>query len=414
MLNRTAFRALAAVALNAFALLPSAAAQPVTLGIDNLAKQEFLPVGNRRVGLITNPSGVTRDLRATADLLAGARGVKLVALFGPEHGVRGDVPAGQKIDDARDALTGLPVRSLYGKTRRPTPEMLADIDMLVIDIQDIGVRSYTFISTLALAMDAAAENGKEVVVLDRPNPLGGLCVEGRALDPAFSSFVGQLPISYIHGMTMGELAQMIRGEKWTNSTTPCKLTVIPMLGWKRSMTWEQTGLTWVPTSPHIPHARTAAFYAATGIMGELGVMSEGVGYPLPFELAGAPGLDPRKFADELSRRRLPGVAFRPAYFRPFYGRFKDETCGGVQVLLTDAGKAELSIIAFHTLDALRTLEPNRKLFGADRDTMFDRVCGTDQIRTMFVKGKPIDDIVAYWRGGVDEFARKREKYLMYP
>jgi len=318
------------------------AAAPVRLGVDALIEDGFKPLLNKRVGLITNPTGVTSDLRSTIDVLHQADGVELVALFGPEHGVRGEVHAGGHIADARDAITGLPIRSLYGRHRKPPPEMLADLDVLVFDIQDIGSRSYTYISTMALAMEAAAENGKPFVVLDRPNPLTGNRVEGRPLDLEYQSFVGHLPIPYVHGMTVGELAQMINGEGWLAGGVKCHLKVIPMKGWRRDMWFDQTGLHWVPTSPHIPRASTALYYAATGIMGELRVISEGVGYTLPFELCGKPGVDPQKLADELNGRKLSGVFFRPLYFNPFYGPYARQTCGGVHVHFTDRDAAELT------------------------------------------------------------------------
>jgi uncharacterized protein YbbC (DUF1343 family) len=257
-------------------------------GIDVLIARDFDVLAEKRIGLVTNPTGVTRDLRSTIDVLHAAPGVRLVRLFGPEHGVRGAAPAGKHVGHFTDDATGLEVHSLYGPTRKPKPEMLAGLDVLVFDIQDIGSRSYTYISTLALVMEAAAEQGIEVVVLDRPNPLGGERIEGRPLDLKYRSFVGHLPIPYCHGMTVGELARMINGEGWLPDGRQCALTVVPMRGWQRSMTFAATGLPWVPTSPHIPRADSAYFYAATGIMGELHVISEGVGYPLPFEVVGRP------------------------------------------------------------------------------------------------------------------------------
>jgi uncharacterized protein YbbC (DUF1343 family) len=396
---------------------PLASAQPaapqVRTGIDVLVADNFAPLAGKRVGLITNPTGLTADLKSTVDVLQAAPGVKLVALYGPEHGVRGDAHAGDHVDDARDPKTNLPLYSLYGETRKPTPEMLQGVEVLVYDIQDIGSRSYTFISTLAVAMEAAAENGIALVVLDRPNPLGGVRIEGRPLDLAFRSFVGQLPIPYVHGLTVGELAQMINGEGWSANAAKCELRVIPMKNWKRSMLFADTGLVWVPPSPHVPRAESSAFYAATGILGELGVINEGVGFPLPFELLGAPRIDATLFADALNARKLPGVVFRPMYYRPFYGSCKDEPCGGVQVLLTDPRRVHLTSIQFHAMDIVRERYPDLKLFGNERDEMFDKVCGTDEIRKMFLDGKPLAEILKFWNEGVDEFRAKRVKYLLY-
>lgn len=388
---------------------------PVLTGIDVLVAGGFKELTGKRVGLITNQTGVTSDLRSTIDVLHKASTVKLVALFGPEHGVRGDVFGGKEVADAKDPATGLPVYSLYGKTRKPTPKMLLGLDALVYDIQDIGSRSYTFISTMGACMEAAAENRIEFLVLDRPNPLTGNRVEGRLLDPKFSSFVGQYPIPYIYGMTCGELARMINGEGWLKDGAKCRLTVIAMRNYDRSMWFDQTGLPWVSTSPHIPAADTAMFYAATGIMGELQVISEGVGYTLPFQLAGAPFIvDADAFARELNDRRLPGVFFRPTHFKPYYiERIKDKDCGGVQVHITDRDKVELTTIQFHVIDAVRKLYPKQKLFGSGRDEMFDKVCGTDRVRRMFEEGRPIGEIIAFWNADLKTFNRKRERYLIY-
>jgi uncharacterized protein YbbC (DUF1343 family) len=385
----------------------------VKLGIDVLIEDGFRPLAGMRVGLITNATGITGDLRSTVDVLHNADEVELIALFGPEHGVRGAVPGGAHIEDARDEITGLPIRSLYGKTRKPTPEMLVDIDVLVFDIQDIGSRSYTYISTMAAAMEGAAEAGRKFVVLDRPNPLGGNRIEGRPLDMEYKSFVGYLPIPYVHGLTVGELARMINEEGWLAGGVKCDLQVIPMKGWKRSMWFDQTGLSWVPTSPHVPRAETSLYYAATGIMGELRVISEGVGYTLPFELCGAPNVDPQKLADELNGRGLPGVFFRPAYYQPYYATYAKKMCGGVHVLFTDRDQAELTPIQFHVMDAVRRQRPNLKLFGNRRDAMFDKVCGTDRVRLMFLEGRPVAEIVDFWRQGLDDFRARRAEYLLY-
>ena len=385
----------------------------VKLGIDVLIDDGFKPLLGQRVGLITNPTGVTGDLRSTIDVLHEAHGVKLVALFGPEHGVRGEAHAGAHVADARDAITGLPIRSLYGKHRKPTPEMLADLDVLVFDIQDIGSRSYTYISTMAVAMEGAAENGKRFMVFDRPNPVTGNKVEGRLLDMQYQSFVGYMPIPYVHGLTVGELARLINGAGWLEGGVKCDLQVVPMKGWRRDMWFDQTGLTWVPTSPHVPRAETSLYYAATGIMGELRVISEGVGYTLPFELAGAPGIDPQKLADELNSRKLSGVFFRPTHFQPYYGPYAKQTCGGVHILFTDRDQAELTPIQFHVMHAVRELYPEIRLFGNKRDAMFDKVCGTDRVRRMFLDGRPIEEIIAFWGQGVEEFRGRRAKYLLY-
>jgi len=403
------------VLMTLFAALPACAAPrgSVLTGIDVLEQEGFKTLDGKRVGLVTNPTGITRDFRSTVDVLHKAENVKLVALFGPEHGIRGNVTAGGKITDSTDPATGLPEYSLYGATRKPTPEMLKGIDVLVYDIQDIGCRSYTYISTMAKVMEAAAEQDIEVVVLDRPNPLTGNRVEGNILDPKFRSFIGLFEVPYVYGLTCGELANMINGEGWLADGAKCKLTVVPMKGWRRDMWFDQTGLPWVPASPHVPHAVTALFYVATGIMGELHVISEGVGYPMPFELAGAPWIDAAKFAAELNARKLPGVVFRPLTFRPYYGPYEKQDCGGVQVHILDRDALTLVGVQFHVMDVHQRLYPDKKLFGSKRDGMFDKACGTDRVRLMFQEGRSADDILRAWDTGAKEFAATRGKYLMY-
>src|SRR5882724_1809360 len=320
-------------------LIPEARAQ-VHLGSEVLAANGYKELQGKRVGLITNPSGVNRSGESAIDLLRSAPGVKLVALFGPEHGVYGDVKAGENIRDRTDQRTGLPVHSLYGATRKPTPPMLTGLDAVVYDLQDTGVRSYTFISTMGLAMEACAEAGVEFVVLDRPNPLGGERVEGPMVDDRFRSFVGQWNIPYAYGMTCGELARMINGEGWTKKA--CQLTVVPMSGWRRSMVWRDTGLPWVPTSPHVPHGESPLFQVATGMLGEIGGISTGIGYTLPFQCIAAPGLDPHQMAELLNGYKLPGVRFNPVTYKPYYFTFKDQLIGGVQLYFTEPSRAPLT------------------------------------------------------------------------
>ena len=320
----------------------------VKTGIEMLKESNFKLLKGKRVGLITNPTGVDNQLRSTIDILHRAPNVQLVALYGPEHGVRGDVHAGDKVSDFKDPNTGVPVYSLYGSTRKPTKEMLEGVEMLVYDIQDIGCRSYTYISTLYLAMQAAAENNIDFVVLDRPNPLGGLKVEGNVVEEGFISFVSQLKIPYLYGLTCGELAEMINGEGMI--TQPCKLTVVKMKKWRRKMHFGDTGLPWVPTSPHIPFAHSAYFYPVSGILGELGYLSIGVGYTLPFEMFAAEWIDAEQFAGALNAKRLPGITFRPLHLKPYYAVGQGKNLQGVQVHLTDFSKARLSDIQFHVME----------------------------------------------------------------
>jgi uncharacterized protein YbbC (DUF1343 family) len=382
----------------------------IKLGIDVLLEKKLSLIEGKKVALITNPTGVNRDCQPTIDLLFKQPQVKLVALFGPEHGIRGDIPGGKNVGQYQDPQTGLPVYSLYGKTRRPTPEMLKGVEVLIYDIQDIGSRAYTYIYTMAYAMEAARDNKIPFVVLDRPTPLGGLRVEGNVLDPKFSSFIGLYPIPQVYGMTVGELAKFFNQEFKIN----CDLTIVPMEGWRREMSWEATGLFWIPTSPHVPHARTVFFVAATGGIGELNTISEGVGYPLPFELIGTPWMDGQKLAEELNRRNLPGVLFRPTFFRNYYLKFINEQCAGVQIHLVDEKLFAPCAIQIHLLEAIQKLYPERKIFDTPRIDMFDKAFGTDQIRLAIQNGVTAEKIIADWQVQLENFKSKRKNYLIYP
>jgi uncharacterized protein YbbC (DUF1343 family) len=403
--------ALAALALPAPAQGPS-----VQTGIEVLREQKFAGLTGKRVGLITNPTGVDARLRSTIDILFEAPGVRLVALFGPEHGVRGDHAAGDHVGAARDSATGLPAYSLYGNTRKPTPEMLNGIDVLVYDIQDIGCRSYTYISTMGLAMEAAAERGIGFMVLDRPNPLGGIRVEGPPVKHGFESFVSGYPVPYVYGLTCGELASMLNGERMLARGIQCSLTVISMKGWKREMNFASTGLPWVPTSPHIPEASTPAHYVSAGMLGELGVVSEGVGYTIPFKVFAAPWIDPRGMAERLNGLGLAGVVFRPLVFRPFYGRSKDEELRGVQIHFTGEGPEDLMGLQFRFMEVHNDLYPGRNPFALahpSRLTMFDRVAGTDSIRALFTRRMKYADVAAELKRGVGEFRARSARYRLY-
>lgn len=386
-------------------------------GIDVLREKGFEPLRGKRVGLITNPTGVDSKLRSTIDILHEAAGVELIALYGPEHGVRGEYPAGELIDNKLDPETGIPMFSLYGRTRKPTPEMLKGVDVLVYDIQDIGSRSYTYISTLGLAMEAAAENNIELLVLDRPNPLGGQKFEGPLVEPGFISFVSQFPIPYVHGFTVGELAHFLNEEGLLANGVKCKLTVIEMQGWNRQMLFEDTGLHWVPSSPHIPHAHSAYFYPVSGILGELYVVNIGVGYTLPFQTFAIDWItNAGELARRLNRLEIPGVIFRPIHYRAYYTDMKDKMLHGVQVHLTDVHKAPLSLIQFYVLQELKKMYPEKNVFElcqASRHDMFDKVCGTDKIRKTFEKRFMVEDILPLWTNDIPAFMKKAEKYFLY-
>jgi uncharacterized protein YbbC (DUF1343 family) len=386
----------------------------VKTGIEVLAECDFDLLKGKRVGLVTNPTGVDRHLRSTIDILN--EHVDLTALFGPEHGVRGDFSAGDHVEDRVDERTGIPVFSLYGKSRKPDPASLEEVDVIVYDIQDIGVRSYTFISTMGLVMEAAAESGKEVVILDRPNPLGGNRVEGPLVEEGFYSFVSQYSIPYIYGLTCGELALMLNGERMLGGGVSCRLEVVPMEGWNRGMTFDQTGLQWVPTSPHIPYGATSFFYPATGIIGELNPNMIGIGYTLPFQTLVTEQVDAGRLSDSLNALGLQGLIFRPIYLKPYYMARKGEALQGVQIHLTDPAKAVLTEIQFLFLQEARKINPLFDPFRGKEDRFrgFDMVCGSDRLRKSMMEDFNFEKLREYWNGDSEAFQKLSEKYYLYP
>ena len=410
------------ILISLLACINCSASHPVVkTGVEVLRDRGFEGLVGKRVGLVTNPSGVDSRLKSTIDILNEAPGVELVALYGPEHGVRGEVYAGGKVDSFTDPATGLPVYSIYGSTRKPTQEMLEGIDVMVYDIQDVGVRSYTFISTLGLVMEACAEKGIEVMVLDRPNPLGGNKIEGCYVEQPFNSFVSQYRIPYVYGLTVGELAVMIneeglnRGQKGDQAPARCRLKVIPMEGWTRDMLYEDTGLPWVLPSPNIPFKESPMYYAASGVCGELyGFMNIGIGYTLPFQVFGATWLDPERLKKTLEGYELPGVSFRTIWYKPFSGSLKGQFVGGLQFFFTDYEKARLTEVQFMVMQAVAQLYPDKKAFETVSGIgLFDKVCGTDQIRLKFSENYRFDDIRDYWRKDESAFRKLSEKYYIY-
>lgn len=405
--------------LTAAAMAVVATTGQVKPGIEVLADSGFEAIKGKRVGLITNPTGVDSSLKATADILAEAPGVEVTAFFAPEHGIRGDVLAGGNVANATDPKTGIPVYSVYGSTKKPTPEMLRNVDVLVYDIQDNGCRSYTFISTMGKAMEAAAEQGKEFVVLDRPNPLGGIRVEGLMTEPDCESFVSQFPIPYIYGLTAGELARYLKGEGLIAGADKLKLTVIPMQGWSRDMTFDRTGLPWVLPSPHIPSAETCIYYPASGIFGDLDMVSIGVGYTLPFRTFAAPWIDGMKLADALNALKLPGVRFRPISYTPFYSKFKGTQVNGVEPIVTDYEVAELTPIQFYVMQEIHRLYPSRKpLAPTEKNSrnlrMFDQVTGSKAVRRTLVDNDyNVEALLPIWNRDVDRFIQLSTPYLLY-
>lgn len=387
----------------------------VKTGAESLRDKGFASISGLKVGLVTNPTSILPDRSSIIDVLRKAPNVKLLALFGPEHGVRGDVPAGDYIATYTDKRTNVPVYSLYGATKVPTAAMLKGIDVLLFDIQDIGARSYTYLSTLGSVMEGAAAQKVPVMVLDRPNPVGLNRVEGGPTRSGFTSFIGKYPMSYLHGLTLGECGKMINGMGWLPGGRKCELTVVPCENLHRYMaTWEAFGgLPWIRTSPNVPRPTSPHFYAATGIMGELSVMSIGIGTEMQFELAGAPGLSTEKFVEELNRRSLPGVTFQPTTWTPAKGVYSGKRCSGVHVTFSDASTASLTRLNFELMDALRVLSPSRSFFsGGTR--MYDLSCGTDRVRKAFVGGASSVEVWSIFNEGREGFLTQRKPYLIYP
>ena len=390
-------------------------------GIEVLRDNGFAGLEGKKVGLLTNPSGVDRNLHSTIDILYNAENVDLVRLFAPEHGVRGDIYAGGHAEDTFDEATGLPVYSIYGKYRKPTPEMLEGLDVVVYDIQDVGARSYTFISALGLMMRACAENGVAVMVLDRPNPLGGEKVEGCVVEPGFFSYIGEFAIPYVYGLTVGELAQLINeeglncGEKGDEPALKCELTVIPMANWKRSMTYDQTGLPWILPSPQVPQNINAIGYPCAGIVGDFSgfYLNIGVGYTLPFQVFAAEWVDAEKFKAELDSIAIPGVAWRTIHYKPFFGGDQGKLLHGVQYFFTDYDVAPLTLINFYVMQAIHKLWPEHNPFDGNVNRTNDIVCGTDYIRTTFAENFLVSDIYDYWMKDVEAFKELSKQYYLY-
>jgi uncharacterized protein YbbC (DUF1343 family) len=395
--------------LLALAGTPAGGGAQVRLGVEVLLDERIELVAGKRVGLITNPSGVDSELVPSADRLARDPRVNLVQLFGPEHGIRGEVAAGDVVGDETDPVTGLPVESLYGASKRPSAAAIDRIDVLLFDIQDVGSRTYTYVSTLGEAMLAAAEAKKHVVVLDRPNPLGGELVEGPIREERWKSFVSWGPIPVVHGMTVGELAAFFNAELGIG----CALTVVPMQGWKRSMQWEDTGLAWTQTSPHVPHALQAHLYVATGMVGGVAKnVNEGVGYTLPFETLAAEFLDPRAFATAMNAERLPGVRFAPIAYTPFYGASAGKPLRGTRLVLTDRRAFRPLRTALTAMVVLERMHPGKVAYDAGRP--FAIHWGNERVLADVRAKKGVAAIEAAWKDELAAFQRKRLRYVLYP
>jgi uncharacterized protein YbbC (DUF1343 family) len=385
----------------------------VRTGLDQILRRPRALRG-LRLGLVANPSSVTARLEHGALALRGTRSLQLVALFGPEHGIWADAQDLVEVDDSRDPKTGLRVFSLYGRTRVPTPRMLAGLDAVVFDVQDVGARYYTFVYTLLHVMEACAREGRRVVVLDRPNPLGGVAVEGDVLDPGYFSFVGLHPLPVRHGMTVGELSLLFREERGLD----VDLTVVRMEGWRREMDFEATGLPWVMPSPNMPTVDTAFVYPG-GCLVEGTNLSEGRGTTRPFELVGAPWLDPWALAEDLAGEGLPGVTFRPVFFTPTFHKHARKPCGGVQVHVTDRRRFPAYLAYLLLLFHARRQDP-RKFSWRKPPYEYERVklpidilCGTDRVRRALQAGTSPRLFLPRWRKELAAFRRRRERFLLY-
>jgi uncharacterized protein YbbC (DUF1343 family) len=407
------------------------AAGRVRTGLEVFLEKHLDLVKGKRVGLITNPTGADAELRSTIELFRANPGIDLVALYGPEHGVRGNAQAGEYVPFYYDEAYELPVFSLYGQSFKPDPGMLSNIDeymrsfdtrevgkvpesamvqgvdVLVFDVQDVGTRVYTYVATMAYAMQAAAESGIEFIVLDRPVPINGADMEGAILEyPELSSFIGLFPIPLRFGMTAGELARLFN-DKFLARTA--KLTVIPMEGWKREMWFDETGLPWIIPSPNMPTLDTATVYP--GLVALEGTnISEGRGTTRPFEFFGAPWIDGHALAARLNALDLPGVRFREAWFTPWFSKFQGELCGGCQVHVTDRRAFRSVAAVLHIISAVRSMYPDQFAFHAD---YFDKVMGTASIRKALEAGTDVTAILATLKPGLEAFAALRKPYLLY-
>lgn len=408
-MKRRAFLASGAALTIAGVALP-APAEPlphaeIELGDDVFLRSAWRDLGTRRVGIIANQSAVTSNLESIVDAVARKGNVRVKAIFAPEHGLRGDRTAGAAVASYVDSKSGLPVYSLYGPTRRPSSAMLDDIDVLLFDLQDVGSRAYTYISTMAYAMQGAKANGKEFWVLDRPNPVGGISVEGPVLEPAFESFIGLYPIAMRHGMTVGELARLFNDRFGIGA----KLRVIAMNGWRRSMIWPDTGLQWVQTSPNVPEWATTFVLLCTGLIDNAG-LNNGTGFTKPFFLAGMAGVDGDRLADALNARNLPGVWFRPAAWEPIAGFWKGRELAGVELVVFDPRRFLAVRTSVEILVATRRLFPH---VVAVKPDALDRDWGTASLRRGLLGGSSAAAILGGWDRSVAAFRELRAKYLLY-
>ena len=389
----------------------------VKFGLDVLMKSKLDLLKGKRVGVITNQTGVDSKGTHIIDLLYQAPAVELVAIFAPEHGIRGDMEGGDQIDNEKDTKTGVPILSIYGQTRKPTPEMLQDIDVLIFDIQDVGTRFYTYISTMSLCMEAAAENNIEFVVLDRPNPISGTIVEGPVLEEEYKSFVGIHPIALRHGMTVGELARMFNEEGWLTDGVKAKLTVIKIKNWKRENWYGDLGLKWIKPSPNMPSPTTALLYPGMGLLESCNI-SEGRGTNKPFENIGAPWLDQVTITKILNEAKIPGIKIDTTSYIPvdmpgaaMNPKFEGQRCNGLLLTITEPQRFPSVEFGIHLICAIKAIHPDKFAWKSPQSPL--RMFGNDETPQAIDQGKSPEEIFGSWHSKVEPFKKTRDKYLLY-
>lgn len=388
----------------------------IYVGADFLFEEEYRPLlKGKKIGLISNASAVNKKLKTTFDLLKeDQKDYELVAIFAPEHGFWGNAYAFEDVGD--HLMDGIKLFGLSGQRRRPTAEMLAGIDLLIFDIQNIGSRSYTYESTLYYCMEEAARHSIPLIVLDRPNPMGGVVVDGPLVEEKWRSFLGYVNVPYCHGMTIGELARLFNGEHQVG----CSLTVVPMRGWKRGMNFAKSGLIWVPTSPQVPESDSPFFYPTTGLIGHCSLVNIGIGYTLPFKLVGAPWIDAYELAQSLSAQNLPGVLFQPFFYRPFFGKFKLENCQGVRIVITDDQRFLPMTTQYTIMGALKNLYPQqfrealcRLVEEKGKKEVFNKLNGNEQVLQVLIEEKHVIwKLRALCQTARETFLPIRQKYLL--
>ncbi|WP_442601767.1 exo-beta-N-acetylmuramidase NamZ family protein [Paenibacillus sp. KN14-4R] len=384
----------------------------VLTGADQLASFEEKFLAGKRVGLLTNPTGINRHFQSTVSVCANLKSAKLAALFACEHGIRGERQAGVLFEDEFDSELQVPVFSLYGEHKKPTAAMMDAIDVLVFDIQDLGIRFYTYLSTLIYAMEACAKHGKHLVVLDRPNPLGGLNFEGGMLESGFESIVGAWQIPIRSGLTIGEMAQYINSQM----NPSCDLSVVPLQNWTRDMEYTATGLPWMLPSPNMPTMETVRVYAGTCYF-EGTNLSEGRGTTLPFEMIGAPWLKASKLADTMNALALPGVHFHALYFTPTFSKHQGDLCHGVRLFVTDPVKFKAVETGLHLLHHVITMHEQEfewlTPFSEESKPFIDLLTGSEQVRLSIHTQEGLTQIIASWNDQLEQWEKARQPYLIY-